>query len=298
MKIYIYIIGIFCLFFTCIFFILKHFYISKNLVNTFKPKEVRVIISMTTSPKRISKISECINSLENQTIKPDLYFINLPNIFKRNGSTFSDIPKFLIKDNIILNFCEDLGPATKIVPTCKNNIVRENDIIFSVDDDINYPDKIIELYLKYHTLYPNHIISGYTSYLKKPLKKHGDLSEIFMLEGFSCVLYKKRFLENIPLEMFDKTKVPIYHYLADDLVLSNYLASKKIGILGFGYNHPIIKDIKPLYYGYQEDALHKGADGLSAIGYNNITGNNNNYNNTAEFLKKSNSYYLPADYKY
>ncbi len=283
-----YIIGIFCLFFTCIFFIVKQFYRSKNI---FIPKEPRIIISMTTSPKRINKISECINSLENQTIKPDLYFINLPNIFKRDGSKFSDIPKFLLKDNIILNFCEDLGPATKIVPTCKNDIVRENDIIFSVDDDISYPDKIIQLYLKYHSLYPNHVISGYAGCLKNPLKKHGELSEIFMLEGFSCVLYKKKFLENIPLEMFDKTKVPIYHYLADDLVLSNYLASKEIGILGFGYNHPIIKKIKPLYYGYEEDALHKGANGLSH-------GNSNNYNNTAKFLKKSNSYYLPADYIY
>lgn len=298
MKFYIIIISIvvFIIFvFVLMLFINKN--ITEDLTDIFKPKKGRIIISMTTSPKRIQKIYECIHSLENQTTKPDLYFINLPNIFKRDGSTFSDIPEFLIKDNIILNFCEDLGPATKIVPTCKSDIVTEDDIIFSVDDDIKYPDKIIQLYLKYHSLYPNYVLSGWSSFRKKPDKIHDILYEIFMLEGFSCVLYKKSFLEDIPDKIFDKNKVPIYHYLSDDLVLSNYLASKEIGILGFSNNHSIIKAIYPLNYGRQEDALHKGANGLSVIG-SNQDANNNNYNKTAEFLKKSNSYYLPADYIY
>ena len=91
----------------------------------------------------------------------------VPRIFKRDGSVFSSIPSFLINDKVILNFCEDLGPATKIVPTCKSKDILETDIIFSVDDDIYYPPTLIELYLRHHLEHPDSVITGTTFFPKK-----------------------------------------------------------------------------------------------------------------------------------
>lgn len=246
---------------------------------------------MTTSPKRIDKIYKVIEALEKQTIRPDLYFINLPIVFKRDGTRFSQIPSFLISDRIHLNFCEDLGPATKIVPTCKSEHITEDDIIFSVDDDIYYPPTIIQLYLKYHLKFPNFVLTGTSPFIINGRRRY-DLYECELLEGYSCVLYKKEFLEDIPLILFDKQLVPIYHYLSDDLVLSNFLLMKGIGILCFSREKSEIRRIKPLDYGLQADALHMGAGGLASTCDNDENCNFTNYFKTIKYMKTKNEYYL------
>jgi hypothetical protein len=247
---------------------------------------------MTTTPKRIDKIGKVIESMECQTFKPDLYFINLPIVFKRDGSRFDNIPSFLINDKIVINFCEDLGPATKIVPTCKSRAILDTDIIFSIDDDIYYPPMLLQLYTKYHLDYPNYVISGTSLFTKKNPKKFGDLIECELLEGYSCVLYKKSFLSDIPESMFNQSIIPMYHYLSDDLVLTNYLAMKGIGVLTFPRNNWIIKQIKPFDYGLKEDALHKGAGGVTTTCGEGEHCNSTNYIETIRFLKQNNAYYL------
>jgi hypothetical protein len=245
------------------------------LIGQIKPR--RIVVSMTTSPKRINEIFKVIENLEHQTIRPDLYFINLPRFFKRDGSRFSEIPVSLINDKIIINICDDIGPATKIIPTCKHKDIKDTDIIFSVDDDIFYPPEILEIFLKAHILYPDCVITGTTLFPKKNPKRYGELIDCELLEGFSCVLYKKAWLVDIPTDMFNKKLVPIYHYLSDDLVLSNYLIMKGIKILSFTNRHSVIKRIKPLDYGLRDDALRKGANGLASTCTENQDCNHSNY---------------------
>jgi len=272
---------------------LNMYYSKKSrirILNSLRPR--RIVISMTTSPKRIKEIYRVIESMENQTIKPDLYFINLPRVFKRDGSRFSNIPAFLINDRIILNSCDDLGPATKIVPTCKDKRIKDTDVIFSVDDDIYYPPEMLELYLKYHIKYPDFVISGTSLFPKKNPERYGELVECELLEGFSCVLYKKAWLSGIPSDIFDKRRIPIYHYLSDDLVLSNYLIMKGIRIMNFTNRHSVIRKIKPLSYGLKEDALHNGAGGLAPTCAEGELCNSTNYIETIKFLTKYNNYYL------
>jgi hypothetical protein len=232
-----------------------------------------------------------------QTMKPDMIVLNLPYVFKRDQSVYTNIPKFILdNDIIVINRCEDIGPATKIVPTIKSDFIYDSDIIFSVDDDIYYPPKVFELFLKYHLLNPKCVLTGTTLFPLKNynnrIKKYYPLHECELLEGFSCVLYKKEFLIDIPLELFDKSKVPIYHYLSDDLVISNYIRSKGITILAFGNTYPIIRIITPMTYGLQSDALHKGANGLAPSCGVNEHCNFKNYNNTIRYLKMKNGYYL------
>lgn len=265
-------------------------YSGKSVLSRyFKP---RIVISLTTSPKRIYYIKETLESMMNQTVKPDIIILNLPKVFKRDNSKFTKIPDFILKNELImLNFCEDLGPATKIVPSCVSDITIESDIIFSIDDDIYYPQNLIELYLYYHSLYPNSVLSG-TSLFTLNNNSFYNLKECELLEGFSCVLYKKKFLKDIPLTLFDKKQVPIYHYLSDDLVLSNYIIKNRIKIYTFTNLHPVIRLIKPLDYGFNNDALHKGANGLAPTCSINEHCNFKNYIETIKYLKKNNQYYL------
>ena len=89
---------------------------------------MKVIISFTTSPERLEKIEPMVNSILNQSIKPDLFLLNIPKIFKRTNERYT-IPKF-VKDNVTINIIHnDCGPATKIIPTI--NYLKNNNYNFN-----------------------------------------------------------------------------------------------------------------------------------------------------------------------
>lgn len=266
-------------------------YTDKSLLSYYlKP---RIIVTLTTSPNRIYNIKSTLDSIMLQTVQPDLIILNLPKVFKRDNSRFTRIPDFILNnERVILNFCEDIGPATKIVPTCTSTITNDTDIIFSIDDDVYYPENILELYLYYHSIYPNSVLTGTSLFTIDNSTLFYGMKECELLEGFSCVLYKKKFLKDIPLEMFDKSKVPIYQYLSDDLVLSNYILKNNIKIYTFTSLHPIIRLIKPLEYGFKNDALHKGAGGLAPTCKINEHCNFKNYIETIKYMKNNKDYYL------
>lgn len=272
----------------CNYYLIK----SKTL---FSP---RIIVSMTTSPKRIYSCKHTIDTILNQTVPVDYIHINLPHVFKRDNSRFTSIPEFLTNNpKVVLNMCEDLGPATKIVPTVKSNFTNYSDIIISIDDDTSYPPNLVEHLVYYHSFYPNAVLTGTSLFSNKTSKYIDTLLECELLEGFSGVLYKKRFLEDIPISLFDKASVPIYHYLSDDLVLSNYLCKKRIKILCLTANNNAIKNLKQFDYGFKGDALHKGATGIAGCQITAIKDcNNQNYVKTIKYLKQKGEYYLSRDY--
>lgn len=268
----------------CIFQVLKH----KLSISP------RVIVSFTTSPKRIFEIKPVIDSIKNQTVSVDYIFLNLPKIFKRDKTTFTLVPEYLINDpQVIINFCDDLGPATKIIPTIKSSFTVKSDILISIDDDTIYPPNFIETYLFYHSFYNGCVITG-TSFAQDFSTKgkyFGSLTEAEVLEGFSGVLYKKEFLDDAPLEIFDKESVPEYHYLSDDLVLSNYVKGKGIKILCLGQTHPMVSKIRQLIFGFKEDALHKGASGVAKCPIGKDC-NKINYAKVISYLQDKGDYHL------
>jgi len=287
-------INIFLLLILTIVFYLYYplckYYLMKNKTDI----SPRIIVSMTTSPKRIYHLKDTIDSIMNQTVEVDYIHINLPKVFKRDNTKFTKIPNFLLENKkVILNVCEDIGPATKIVPTIKSDFIVHSDIILSIDDDIYYPNNLVETYLYYHCMYSDCVLTGTSLFYKDETKgKYKDsLVECELLEGFSCVLYKKKHLEDIPLDIFDKTKVPIYHYLADDLVLSNYVLKKNYKILALTRDDPTVAKINPYDYGLKNDALHKGAAGSAGCKIDDDC-NRVNYYKTMEYLKQRGEYYL------
>ena len=115
---------------------------------------MKVIVSFTTSPCRINKTKIMIDSILNQTRKPDYFLLNIPKIFPRTGKSY-DIPDFIKdNDNITVNVIDrDFGPATKVIPTLQ--FIKDNDIdvsetrIIYVDDDIEQFPEMINTFLKY-----------------------------------------------------------------------------------------------------------------------------------------------------
>lgn len=270
-------------------------------------RRLKTIVSLTTSPKRIDKIKPMLDSIMAQSYPPDRIVLNLPRVFKRTGDTFVDpLPQFITNNPLIyVNWCEDIGPATKIIPTI--SLIKDPDTyILSVDDDIYYPNYLLKLYLSYAQVLPNSIITGTTfidnkdridnrwleSIKSKTIPRFkGRLADL--LEGFSGVLYRRDFFTKELLKDFYKWNNEKSCRLGDDFHLSNLFKKyrRKIVCLKVPVSHSIFNKntISPLNYGLQSDALHKRRDPKDNTKYD---GNHNNYRNCTKILDENDELYI------
>ena len=119
-----------------------------------------IYVSISTIPQRVKNLNESIESLLNQTRKPDKIFINIPFKYKRFHEIIDDnqIPKF---DSSIVEItrCEDCGPGTKLLGSL--NKFEKNSLVILADDDHVYEDYMIEKFFYFYSEAPNNAYSFY-----------------------------------------------------------------------------------------------------------------------------------------
>lgn len=198
-----------------------------------------VSISFTSIPSRIADTRPTINSLLDQSVRPENIFIHIPG-----DPETTELPDFIknnsaIKINWIKN---DLGPATKLIPALE--MVKQDDLIIVLDDDQVYPKRLVETYQKYSKELPdvafcqvgwrvpksfNHEdrvqkwgakfrLTGQES----PIK---EMEEIEVLQGASSYAVKPKFFD---AEVSDYEAAPKEARFVDDIWFSGLLAKKNV----------------------------------------------------------------------
>lgn len=112
-----------------------------------EPRPLKLIVSLTTIPPRVGKIKEVIFRMLEQSVRPDKIIVYLGKE-KFEGKK---LPLFLrVQMNVFgveIRYVEDIGPHTKYFYAITE---FPDQIIITVDDDIRYPnDMIEELYNSY-----------------------------------------------------------------------------------------------------------------------------------------------------
>ena len=194
-----------------------------------------IYISLSTIPQRIKNLNVSIESLLNQTLKPDKIFINIPNKYERFNETIRDeqIPKF---DTSIVEItrCEDFGPGTKLMGSIKK--FKKDSLVILADDDHSYENYMIEKFFHFHSIAPNNAYSFYVH----PLRNFGIGQGA---DGFAIGTNYLKGIENF----YDKI-VKEYKelFLYDDLWISFFLYFfKKNKILSLSEHLKKDKDGKP-----------------------------------------------------
>lgn len=106
--------------------------------------EPKIIVSLTSYPKRINTVAVTIKSLLNQSIKPDVLILWLSE---------EEFPNRIIPESISslqneffeVRWCENLKSYKKLIPALRH---YPDDIIITVDDDVDYPPNLIEILYK------------------------------------------------------------------------------------------------------------------------------------------------------
>ncbi len=115
----------------------------------------RIIISLTSFPARMSDIHYALYSLLNQTLRPDMIVLWLgADKFPNRESDLPESVLRFIKNGLTIKWCDDMRSYTKLVPSLAE---FPNDIIITVDDDIYYPEWLVERLYDAHCKTPNMI---------------------------------------------------------------------------------------------------------------------------------------------
>ena len=120
-------------------------------------KDSKVIVSLTTHPTRIKTVWITIASLLSQTYKPAKVLLYLSN--EQFSSGFNDLPKNLLRlqkrglDIVLVD--EDLKPHKKYFYSFKD---YKDKLVITTDDDIFYPENMIEELVRASEKYPDAVI--------------------------------------------------------------------------------------------------------------------------------------------
>lgn len=98
-----------------------------------------IIVSLTTYGRRIHSVYLTIETIMEQTIKPNRIILWLDDSFK--GKILPNSLNLLCKRGLEIAFCKDLRSYKKLVPALYK---FPNDAIITVDDDVLYDVNIIE----------------------------------------------------------------------------------------------------------------------------------------------------------
>ena len=206
-----------------------------------------IYVSISAIPQRLKNINQTIESLLNQTQKPDKIFINIPLKYNRFSEVIEEhqIPKFDRKI-IEVTRCNDCGPGTKLLGSLKK--IEKNSLLILVDDDHIYENYMIEKFFNFYSKAPNNAYSFYVYPLEKfPVAQGAD--------GFAI---NTNHLEGI--EIFYDKIIKDYKelFLHDDLWISYFLYFiKKIKI--FSLREHLKKDINGKFsLIYKKSDLNKG----------------------------------------
>ena len=178
--------------------------------------ERQVYVSMTTIPERLNTDffrHVVVENLLKQ--KPYRIILNIPYIYERTGEEYQ-IPEWLEHhETIVVNRCQDVGPATKIVESL--DLVPDDALVVIVDDDFFYKDWLIERFQK-QWIQEDELYCYYTFH-ERSWKVHGFDSRL--PGGFSgCAARGKSLkkLQNVPIldqcfKIDDHWLGWMYHYL-------------------------------------------------------------------------------------
>ncbi len=141
---------------------LYYSFTSKKKYNlNYFDDNTNLIVSLTSFPARINKISLVIESILRQSIKPKSIYLWLS---KSEFNTLDNLPLSLLNQQnrglVIKLVDENIGSHKKYYFAFKH---LSDHLIVTIDDDIFYRTKMIEDLLNYHKIFPNSIISQYST---------------------------------------------------------------------------------------------------------------------------------------
>lgn len=173
-----------------------------------------IIVSMTTTSTRIGAIADRLEGILTGDRPPDRLVLNLgiaaSHLSCKGIRAVPDDLQALADKyrQLEFRFTTNLGPATKFLPTLREQWSNPEQIIVTADDDVRYPPYWLQRLAEYATRYPDTLLCytargikldrGYEDWplirrnrVRKPTLRHWD----YLPRGHDGVLYRPCFFD-------------------------------------------------------------------------------------------------------
>ncbi|MEZ9866566.1 glycosyl transferase [Vibrio sp. 10N.261.51.A4] len=130
--------------------------LNSSIIEPIKPGQNELIVSLTTYSKRIHDVHLVIETIAQQTLKPNRIILWLD----KDEFTLDSLPLVLrrqIDRGLEIRFCKNTKSYKKLIPTLE---IFPNSDILTIDDDILYPYDMIELMIKEKLQYGQCVIAN------------------------------------------------------------------------------------------------------------------------------------------
>lgn len=134
----------------------RHFYPKKKKKLNTEKRESKIVVSLTTIPSRINTLPVMLKSIFNQTVMPDRVILWITDEISDRNSILK-LLKAEIEAGLEVRFVKDVRVHTKYYYAMKE---FPEDLIITVDDDILYPENLIESLYKVHSLHKHAVIAA------------------------------------------------------------------------------------------------------------------------------------------
>ena len=109
---------------------------------------INFCITLTTIPSRIETIEKTINSLNNQILKPNIIFLNIPYYYNRLNQKIDEKIVSQIKfHNVEIVRCDDFGPSTSFLGPLER-IKNNYECMIIVNDDHVYDKNMTKIFIE------------------------------------------------------------------------------------------------------------------------------------------------------
>lgn len=162
---------------------------------------MRVIVSLTTIPSRIGLIKPMIESVLEQTYKPDRFVLWIPSRCLKENSQYV-IPPWLSELSVEIGdtVC-DYGPATKLIPSLQQE-EEPNTRIITLDDDVAYEKHALEEMVQVSETWSD-MVFGFMGCRAGPTYIHAEhldpavsWTEVEVLGGYRGIIYRRGLLDS------------------------------------------------------------------------------------------------------
>ena len=113
-----------------------------------------IVVSLTTYGRRIYDVHLVIESIMQQTLKPNKILLWLDEA-EFDDNTIPASLNSLRNRGLEICYCEDIKSYKKLIPTLRD---YPNEIIITIDDDVIYPIDLVDRLYHQHVKYPNEVI--------------------------------------------------------------------------------------------------------------------------------------------
>lgn len=209
-----------------------------------------VIISLTTYPKRMKTLPIVLESLMRQTVQPTKIQLWLAKEqYPQKSIVYSQLSSFVDR-GLEIEFCEDIKSHKKYYYAMKKN---PDAIVVTVDDDVIYPEDMIETLLLKYLECPDCVVAHRAHYMTKnggnllPYNKwnyrargYTGPDKYLCATGCAGCLYPPHLLSE---HVFDKNVFIDICFYADDIWLKCMEQLNDVPVVLTGENNPEIISI-------------------------------------------------------